>query len=280
MYLVAGATGNVGSEVVEHLLASGEKVRVFTRDAGKVARWGDRVEVATGDFGDAASFAKAIAGARGAFVMNGALDIAAFRQLVAAAKAGGTARLVFLSTILAGNPESEIGQLHKVKEDAIRESGLDGKFVRAGGFMSNSYQWAESIKAKGVVYNALGTGKSAPIAPEDIAAVAAKALTNGSVAGEIFEVTGAQLLSVPEQVDIVSRVLGKAVQCVDVPVESAVEGLIHNGVPAPVAAAVGQSFAAIREGRGKLVTETVKKVTGQEPLTYDAWVKKHASRFA
>lgn len=43
MYLVTGATGNVGKEVVEELLAAGEKVRVFTRDERKVAHWGARV---------------------------------------------------------------------------------------------------------------------------------------------------------------------------------------------------------------------------------------------
>ena len=50
MYLVTGATGNVGREVVSQLLAQGQKVRVFTRDAAKVAQWGDRVEVTIGDF--------------------------------------------------------------------------------------------------------------------------------------------------------------------------------------------------------------------------------------
>ena len=48
MYLVTGATGNVGREVVSQLLAQGQKVRVFTRDAAKVAQWTDRVEVAIG----------------------------------------------------------------------------------------------------------------------------------------------------------------------------------------------------------------------------------------
>ena len=60
MYLVTGATGNVGSEVVGQLLAKGQKVRVFTRDAAKVAHWGNRVEVATGDFTRPETFAQAL----------------------------------------------------------------------------------------------------------------------------------------------------------------------------------------------------------------------------
>ena len=59
MYLVIGATGNVGSEVVKQLLADGRKVRVFTRDATKVAAWDGQVEVAIGDLTSPATFAQA-----------------------------------------------------------------------------------------------------------------------------------------------------------------------------------------------------------------------------
>lgn len=177
MYLVTGATGNVGSEVVAQLLAAGEQVRVFTRDPAKVAHWGDRVQVAIGDFESSDTFARAIAGMEGAFLMHGGPDAEPFRRLIAVASSQGNPRLVFLSTILASKPEFKIGKLHKDKEDAIRQSGLQGRFVRAGGFMSNSYRWSGSIKTEGVVYNPMGTGKATLIAPEDIAAVAMKALT-------------------------------------------------------------------------------------------------------
>ena len=280
MYLVTGATGNVGSEVASQLLAKGQKVRVFTRDAAKVAHWGNRVEVATGDLTRPETFAQALSGVDGVFIMNGALDGGVFRQLIAAAKAQGNLRIVFLSTIFAGSPESPIGQLHKDKEDVIRASGLSGKFVRAGSFMTNAYQWIGTVKGEGVVYNALGAGKAAPIAPEDIAAVAVHALTVPNPSPEVFEVTGSELLSVPEQVAILSKALGKPIKSVDVPAESAAQGLPRAGLPAPVAAAVAQSFAAIREGRMAIVKDTVKQVTGRQPRTFQSWAQEHASRFA
>jgi uncharacterized protein YbjT (DUF2867 family) len=280
MYLVTGATGNVGSEVVGQLLAKGQKVRVFTRDAAKVAHWGSRVEVATGDFTRPETFAQALSDVDGVFIMNGALDGGAFRRLIAAAKAQGNLRIVFLSTIFAGSPESPIGQLHKDKEDVIRASGLLGKFVRAGSFMTNAYQWIGTIKGEGVVYNALGDGKAAPIAADDIAAVVVHALTDPNPSPEVFEVTGSELLSVPEQVAILSKALGRPLKSVDVPAEAAAQGLIRAGLPAPVATAVAQSFAAIREGRMAMVKDTVKQVTGKQPRTFQSWAQEHASRFA
>jgi uncharacterized protein YbjT (DUF2867 family) len=279
-YLVTGATGNVGSEVVTQLLAQRQKVRVFTRDAGKVAHWSGHVDIASGDFERPDTFARAIANVEAAFVMNGSLEQQLFERLVTVAKAEGDPLLVFLSSILAGLPQLEIGKLHKEKEDAIRESGLRGKFIRPGGFMTNFYQWIGTIKAEGIVYNAMGGAKTAPIAPEDIAAVAVKALTDPALSGETFELTGGELLSVPEQVNILAKVLGKSIRCVDVPVEAAVQNLIRAGVPSRIAAAVGQSFEAIRAGRAGTISDTVAKVTGHQPTTFGAWARKHVSRFA
>jgi uncharacterized protein YbjT (DUF2867 family) len=280
MYLVTGATGNVGSEVVSQLLAKGQKVRVFTRDAAKLASWVDQVEVAIGDFTAPETFARAVSGVEGVFLMNGPLDGGIFRQLIAATKAQGSPRVVFLSTIFAGFPDSAIGQLHKEKEDVIRASGLPGRFVRAGAFMTNSYQWLDTIKAEGVVYNAMGAGKVAPVAAEDIAAVAVHALTRADLPSEVFEVTGGELLTIPEQVDILAKAANRPIRSVDVPTENAVQGLIRIGTPPPVAAAVGKSFEAIRDGRMAMVEDTVKQVTGKQPRTFQSWAKEHAFKFA
>jgi (4-alkanoyl-5-oxo-2,5-dihydrofuran-3-yl)methyl phosphate reductase len=88
------------------------------------------------------------------------------------------------------------------------------------------------------------------------------------------------MLSVPQQVTILAKVLGKPIRCVDVPVESVVENFIRAGVPAQMAAAVGESYNAVRNGRAVLMTDTVQKATGRPPMTFEAWARKHASRFA
>jgi uncharacterized protein YbjT (DUF2867 family) len=280
MYLVTGATGHVGSEVVAQLLAAGKKVRVFTRDAGKVAHWADRVQVAVGDFRMPEIFGRASVDAEAIFVMNGNQDPPTFARFVAAAKAHGAPRVVFLSTILADVPQMQVGQLHKQMEEAIRESGLRATFIRPGGFMSNACQWIGTIKTESLVHNPMGEGKSAPIAPEDIAAVAVRALTDQDLCGEVLEITGGELLSVPEQVDALARVLRKPIRCLDVPVQAAVDELIRAGIPAQMAGAVGQSFEAVRDGRAAVITETVAKVTGRLPKTFATWAREHAALFS
>jgi len=120
----------------------------------------------------------------------------------------------------------------------------------------------------------------APIAAEDIAAVAVHALTKPDLAQDVFEVPGGELLAIPEQVAILSKAANRPIQSVDVPTEAAVQGLIRMGTPAPVAAAVAKSFEAIREGRMELVKDTVKRITGRDPRTFAAWAQEHATRFA
>lgn len=277
-FLVAGATGNVGREVVAQLLAGGHKTRVFARDPSKVAHWGDRVEVAIGDFQKPDTFARALGGAEAVFIMSQSPDQEAFARLIAAAQDAGQPRIVFLSSLAANYPW-QLGRLHKLKEDAIRASGLPGKFVRPGGFMSNAYQWIGTINAEGVVYNPMSDARFAPIAPEDIAAVAVKALIDPGLLGDVFELTGGEMLSVREQVGILSKVLGRSIRSVDVPVETAVQNLIRNGIPAPMAAAVGESYEAFRSGPFVAMNDTVEKVTGRKPMTFETWARQHASRF-
>jgi uncharacterized protein YbjT (DUF2867 family) len=196
------------------------------------------------------------------------------------AKTNGRPRVVFLSSLFANEPDLRIGQLHKDKEDALRDSGLPYAIVRAGGFMSNTYQWLGSIQAEGVVYNPMGSGPVASIDPEDIAAVAVHALTAPVLEETLFEVTGAELLTTAEKVRVLSKVVGRELRTIDVPAEKAVEGLQANGIPPHVAAALGQSFEAIRAGRAAQRTDTVQRVTGRPPRTYEQWVKEHAARFA
>lgn len=126
----------------------------------------------------------------------------------------------------------------------------------------------------------VGAGKFAPIAPEDIAAVAVKALTTQNLPEEVLELTGGALLSVPEQVSILAGILGKPIRCVDIPTETAVQNFIRTGVPPQLAAAVAESFEAVRNDRAPAVKDTVARVTGTPPKTFEAWARANASRFA
>ncbi|WP_437738317.1 SDR family oxidoreductase [Sorangium sp. So ce1335] len=282
MYLVTGATGNVGKEVVEELLGAGERVRVFTRDERKVAHWGSRVEKAVGDLARQETIAPALQGVRAAFLLPvaDAEGVEHVRGFLGAALASGAPRIVLLSSISAGAPTVQLAHRHAEREQLVKASGLPWTFVRPGTFMSNTFQWARSIKAERVVYSPHANGRTAPIAPRDIAAVAARAMVSEGLLGQALEVTGPELLSTPEQVEILARVLGTPLRCVDVSVDAVKRRMIESGMPASLAAALGELIERIRSGSGAMKTDTVERVTGRKPTTFEAWARAHARAWA
>jgi uncharacterized protein YbjT (DUF2867 family) len=145
--------------------------------------------------------------------------------------------------------------------------------------MTNTFQWLETIRREGVVYNGMGVGMTAPVAPQDIAAVAVKALTDASWA-EVYEVTGGELLTLPEQVSILSRVTGKSIRVVEISMEQAERALLEASFPPFVAKAVSRSYEDIRNGKMAFVRDTVQKAKGVSPVAYESWVESQRARLA
>lgn len=279
MFLVTGASGNVGGQIVRQLLEAGQPVRVFVRDPARLGEFEGQVEVAVGDFSQPETLGAAALGTRAVFLNTGPF-LPNLDALLAALKANGAPRVTFLSTILAGHPEFAIGGMHKANEEAVQTAGLRATFLRPAGFMSNAMRWAESIRADNLVHNPMGSGQAAPIAPEDIAAVAVRVMRSDDYLGQAVELTGGELLSIPDQVGILSRTLGRPLRVVDVPLEASIEGMIRAGIPESIARGVAQSQEAVREGRFRKMTAQVERITGKAPMRFDAWARAHAAAFA
>lgn len=281
MYLITGAGGNVGSQLVSQLSAAGHRVRAYVRDPAKVAPfgWGEQVDIAVGDYATPDAFANALEGVQGVFLMNIG-DADGFRRLVSRIAERRVPRVVFLSTTMVDMaPDTMLARMHREKEDIIRAANLDARFLRPTGFMSNAYLWLPGIRAQGVVQNPMGEGRAAPIAPDDIAAVAAQALTDASLTETVMTLTGGEIINVPEQVAVLARALDRPLRCVDITVETAIESLVRAGVPQPAAESVAKSYEAVKAGRGAASTDTVERVLGRKPLAFGEWLNAHIERF-
>ena len=169
-YLITGATGNIGSLVVNRLLDRGERPRVLARDAQKaLLRYGDRVDIFVGDFSDATSMAAALSGVDAFLLVSSVDDLAARDEVAAkAAKAAGVKHLVKISSMSIPQKNIMTGMWHAQGEAVVRATGVPFTFVRSAGFMENCLQWARSIKSEGVVRSSAGDGKTPVIHSEDI----------------------------------------------------------------------------------------------------------------
>jgi uncharacterized protein YbjT (DUF2867 family) len=281
MIFVTGATGNIGSELVKLLVAKGEAVRVISRDEKKVSHLDPAVERVIGDRHDPSIVRKAAQGADKVFMLAVLFDKnhEADRVLMEEAKQAGARQIVMISSNAVQLEGNLIGRLHREKEELIEQSGVPWTFLHPGGFMSNSLQWADVIKSQSKVFNPMGRGKTAPISPFDIAAVAAVALTSAGHIGKAYSLTGGESLSTPEQVEILSKVIGRPIECVDIPVEVAAERAIASGLPEALVKSLAQLWEQVRKEAYTFHTNEVEKLTGRQAQTFETWCREHRSAF-
>jgi uncharacterized protein YbjT (DUF2867 family) len=279
-YLISGATGDVGSKVVEQLLRRGERPRLYVRDKEKTrARFRDRADVFVGDLADQASLETALSGVDGFFVVNSGPQIAARDQIAAAAaRAAAVRHLVKLSS-LDVRQGLAIGAWHEQGEAAIRASEVPFTFIQPTGFMSNLRAWAPSIKAEGVVRSSTGDGKRAFIHSDDIAAVVVETLTNHKYEGKSLAITGPEAVSFAEVAEKIGAAIGKKLKFQPVSDEEAHRRYAATGAEEEETEAHVALWRAIREGRLATVTDEVERVLGRKPIGLDQWIVENAAAF-
>ena len=279
-YLVTGATGNIGSRVVERLLARDEQTRVFVRNGDKAtSRYGDRVDVRVGDLADPTALARAVDGVDVVFLVTTGVDLAEKDKLAASvAKLAGVRLLVKLST---DDVEQGVGTgvWHREGEAAVRNSGIGFVFVRPSGFMDNFLNWADAIKTDGVVRCAAGGGTIPFIHSDDIADVAIAAMTNPQYEGLSVPITGPEALSFADMTAKVGAAIGRELRFQPVSDDDERRRQAAWGSPEPLIDARLSIFRAMREGRLATVTNNVTSTLGREPISFDRWAQQNAAAF-
>jgi uncharacterized protein YbjT (DUF2867 family) len=279
MILITGATGNIGKKLIPILLETDQPIRVLVRDERKVTHLDACVERIVGDLDRPETLVNAIKDVERIFLVT--YETRQDRNVLEAAKRAGVQHIVKLSTLEAADHKIQVGKWHYEREELIRASGLDWTFLRPGMFMSNSIEWwAESIKGQNSVFFPGGKkGKVAPVDPRDVARAAAVALTQPGHDEQAYELTGSELFTIGEMVQVISRVLGKPIQYVDIPPIAAKLFMLKTGMDKTLVNALMEMLAFLRRNEGAVVTDTVQKVIGHLPRTFEAWCREHIEAF-
>jgi len=276
MFLVVGATGNVGSEVVGALARDGQQVRALVRDPAK-ALLPDGVEVVTGDLDAPADLAPALRGVHGVFLLPGYKDMPG---LLAEVREAGVERVVLLSGGSAGTGDltNAVSAYMIRSEAAVKESGLPWTFIRPSAFMANALRWLPQLRVGDTVEVPFATLRTAVIDPYDIGTVAAAALTGDGHAGVIYRPTGPEALLPEEQLAILGREIGRELRCVPLSNDDAYTRM--SGEMPQMYVDAFFDFYVKGTLDESIVRPTVKEVTGHEPRTFEQWAAAHASAFA
>jgi uncharacterized protein YbjT (DUF2867 family) len=275
MFLVTGATGNVGAEVVRALTAADQRVRALVR-SGRSAGLPPDVEAVAGDLNRPESLAEALAGVRGVFLLPGYEDMAG---VLAEVRGAGVERAVLLSgsSAASGDTTNAVSAYMIRSEDAVRESGVPFTILRPFGFMSNALRWRDQLRAGDVVREPFADVAVAMVDPYDLAAVAAAALLSDGHEGRIYVVSGPEALRPADRLGILGAALGR---------ELRLEALSDDEARAQMSAQmpseyVDAFFDFYVEGSldESQVQPTVCEVLGREPRTFEQWAAAHADAF-
>ncbi|MCW2624020.1 NAD(P)H-binding protein [Mycobacterium sp.] len=298
MYLITGAGGGVGSvsrRVVELLLESGEQVRAMVhRDDERAEQL--RVlgaQVVVGDLTRAGDIVDAVDGARRMFFnMSVSPDyLRATAEVCAVCLERGQldvivnmSQMTVTQMTLTSTDESHHQRLHWLAEHVLNWSGLPVIHVRPTAFLDNplfTVLAAPAIRDRGVLALPFGTGRTSPIAAADVARVVAALLHDpADRIGDVYELTGPQVLDVDGLAAQYGRALGRAVAGEDVPYDEwQREVLAPIGLPEHVQQHIATMARLHREDRYNRATDDVERITGQPAQTVMQYVAANPDLF-
>lgn len=275
MIVITGATGKLGSTVVERLLArvAAVEIGVSVRDPDKASGLAERgVRVRQGDFDDPAGLAHAFAGADQLLLVSSATTgetaLRLHRTAIDAARAAGVRRIVYTSH-MGANPASPFAPMpdHAATEAMLQASGLAFTALRNGFYTSSGRM---------LLGHALETGEVAapedgPVswtAHDDLAEAAAIALTDeGRLDGVTPPLTGSAAVDLAGLAAIAADVTGRPIRRTVVSDAQYRDELVAHGVPEPAADMLVGLFAASRQGEFAAVDPTLDRLLGRPPLT-------------
>lgn len=273
---VTGASGHLGRQTVEFLLASGKgRVIAGSRDPEKLADLVAKgAEARAVDFDRPETLAAAFQGVdRLLLVSTDAIDQPGRRLIqhsaaIEAAKAAGVKHILYTSATNASPDSASIAlQDHYETEQAVIASGLSHTILRNTLYVDNLLMALPQILASGQWFHAAADGKIARVTREDCARAAAAALESDFVGNRILEISGPELLDYQQMATIISELSGKPVAAVAIDEASLTDALKNAGIPDIFARLLATFDTAQANGEFNLLTPAVRDLTGKEPTT-------------
>jgi uncharacterized protein YbjT (DUF2867 family) len=279
--LITGATGNVGSAVLDNLGTTDVGLRALAHDESKARSLRDRgVEAVVGDFLEPETLSPALEGVGTVLLVTPIHPeqvTQASNVIKAAKESGNDLRIVRLSVHQAFHQApARNSRQHAEIEDELASSGLPYTLLRPTTFMQNTLMAARTVASEGRIYQPFKDGRLGMIDARDIGEVAAKVLAEEGHEGKVYTLTGPAAISFYDVAQALSEVLGKEVSYVPIPLEKAKEAMLDMGLSEWRADVLIEYAKAHSEGYSDFTTKDVERLTGHPATSY----KEFATDFA
>ncbi|GII95881.1 NmrA family NAD(P)-binding protein [Sinosporangium siamense] len=260
MYVIAGATGRVGSATAKSLLAAGAKVRVLTRRHTDAERWAALgVEARVVSLDDRVMLGGALEGCAGFFTLLpfdlnvDDLDAHADRLIGSIAGAVADQRVPHVVMLSSGGADlaegtGPIAGLHRL-EQALLGAGTTLTALRSGHFQEKVADVIDIARSSGVypVFAASADIPHSMVATVDIGAVAAQALQSPPASSESVDIIG-PAYSERAVAAVLGDALGRELQVTTLPEDAWSGALVGAGFRPYVAESLAELYRADEGG--------------------------------
>ncbi|WHZ01196.1 SDR family oxidoreductase [Neobacillus sp. YX16] len=267
--LVTGATGKLGSKVVESLLKSipARELAVSVRNPEKAEGLRSRgVEVRHGDFDHPETLENAFKGIDRLLIISADGDnetrIRQHTNAVRAAEHAGVKFIAYTSLANATESKNIMAPPHVATEAAIIKTGIPYSFLRNNWYLENEIGSIQGAMSGAPWVTSAGEGKVGWALQQDYADAAAAVLVGSGHENTVYELSG-PLLTQEELASALGNVLGKEVPVRQVSDEKYAEIMKGLGLPDFVIPIVVGIQESIRNGSLEVESNDFEKVLGR-----------------
>lgn len=288
MIVITGATGQLGSRIVQQLLerVPADRVAVSVRDpdrAGDLAARGVRVR--HGDFGDPGSLDAAFEGAEQVLVVSvdrlGDEAVQQHKAAIDAAHRAGAHRVLYTSHQAAGP--------HSVFAPARDHAATEAYLVASGRPFTALRDGFHAATVPHLVGDAVETGELVAPADGPVSWTTHADLAEGAAAvlldedrpdRDVVTLTSAEAVDLQHVADVLGRLTGRTVRRVVADDDEYVARQVGHGVPEPAARMFLTMFEAARRGEFAATDPVLHSLLGRPPQAIDAVLRASTAQAA
>ncbi len=270
--LVIGALGTVGRSLVPRLVARGHNVSISSRSATKPVPWQDLPHKRfTLDLLKPETISAALAGIDIVYyLMHGMTDgqhyseteLQAARNLIAAVQGTSVKRIIYLGSLVSGNPTSEHMKSRVITGHVLASSAIPVTEVRAGIIVapgSAAFEVMRDVVGHIPLFFAPTSihHLAPPIALDNLIYYLAELPHHPGSAGQIYDATGPEWISYKHMMQVIAKKLAKSCHIIGIkglPVSWTQQVLgIITSVPKPLAKALLAGLDEPLQGNGQRI---------------------------
>jgi NAD(P)H dehydrogenase (quinone) len=266
--LVTGATGKLGTKVVEALLKTipANELSVSVRNLDKAEGFKVRgVDVRQGDFDHPETLVTAFAGIDRLLIISADGDnetrIRQHTNAVAAAKQAQVKFIAYTSLENASESSLFLAPVHRATEEAILKTGIPYSFLRNNWYLENEIGSIQGVLAGAPWVTSAGTGKVGWALQQEYAEAAAAVLSGSGHENTIYELSGKPMTQ-EELASALGTVIDKKVTLKQVDDNTYADIMKNAGVPDFVIPILVDIQKAIREGTLDIESNDFEKLLG------------------